>query len=306
MRILVIGLALLTAGVALYIAVTRATGRAIDSSMRGLSQVAHEVVDSVKLDTERTNARSPILWRGDTIGRLVAVGRIQYGPRPDRSTLLYRGLLTSHPPAYQPDSLAAIDSTDDARFAHELRLVPLHSLDTTRRHLGHLQFEATNEGIPVMATVAAPQSTSDSATISAIRDAYAQIERGLPSYRRVRHDIFGFSLEGGYLDAWFDGPHLEKLDARYYRETGRDQEAYYFVGDTLVFVFAADENYDRPLTGHVVHRDENRFHFHDQRLIRRTGAGAQDLASDVQQRARLLTACANAAPSDSAACTAPN
>jgi hypothetical protein len=81
MRILVIGLALLTAGVALYIAVTRATGRAIDSSMRGLSQVAHEVVDSVKLDTERTNARSPILWRGDTIGRLVAVGRIQYGPR---------------------------------------------------------------------------------------------------------------------------------------------------------------------------------------------------------------------------------
>src|SRR5580698_5094193 len=84
MRILVIGLALLAAGVALYIAVTRATGRAVDSSMRGLTQVAHEVIDSVKLDTERTNARSPILWRGDTIGRLIAVGRIQYGSRPDR------------------------------------------------------------------------------------------------------------------------------------------------------------------------------------------------------------------------------
>jgi hypothetical protein len=104
-------------------------------------------------DTERTNAWSPILWRGETIGRLVAVGRIQYGSRSDRSILLYRGLLTGHLPPYQPDSLAAIDSTDDARFVHELRLIPLHSLDTTRRHLGQLQFEATNEGIPVVATV---------------------------------------------------------------------------------------------------------------------------------------------------------
>jgi hypothetical protein len=161
-------------------------------------------------------------------------------------------------------------------------------------------------GLAVVAAAGLPQPTPDSAAISAIRDAYAQIERGLPSYRRVRHDIFGFSLEGGYLDAWFDGPHLKKLDARYYRETGRDSEAYYFVNDTLVFVFTADENYDRPLSGHVVHRDENRLYFHDQRVIRRTGAGAQDLASDVQQRARLLTACANAARSDSTACTAPN
>jgi hypothetical protein len=46
MRIFVIGLALLAAGVALYIAATRAMGRAIDSSMRGLWQVSHEVVDS--------------------------------------------------------------------------------------------------------------------------------------------------------------------------------------------------------------------------------------------------------------------
>ena len=153
MRILVIALAVLAVGVALYIAVSPAMGRALDTSMRGFSQVAHEVVDSVKLDTERTNARSPILWRGDTIGRLVGVSRIQYGSRSDRSILLYRALLTGHPPAYQPDSHAAIDSTDDARFAHELRLIPLHALDTTRRHLGPLQFEATNEGIPVVATV---------------------------------------------------------------------------------------------------------------------------------------------------------
>ncbi|HTD59596.1 MAG TPA: hypothetical protein VK679_03035 [Gemmatimonadaceae bacterium] len=153
MRILVIGLALLAVGVALYIAVTRAMGRALDGSMRGLSQVTHDVVDSVKLDSERVNTWSPILWRGDTIGKLVAVARVQYGSGTDRSILIYRGLLTGHPPAYQPDSLAAIDSTDDPRFAHELRLIPLHSLDTTRRHLGQLHFEATNEGIPVVATV---------------------------------------------------------------------------------------------------------------------------------------------------------
>lgn len=154
---------------------------------------------------------------------------------------------------------------------------------------------------------AAPrQPTPDSVAISAIRDAYARIERGLPSYRRVRHDIFDFSTEGGYLDAWFDGPHLKKLDATYYGEMGRSSEAFYFANDTLVFIYADVEHYDHPLSGHVIRRDEQRLYFHDQRLIRRTGADAQDRASDVLQTTRLLVRCANAVQSDSAACTAPN
>ena len=149
------------------------------------------------------------------------------------------------------------------------------------------------------------QPPPDSLAIASIRDAYARIERGLPAYRRVRHDLVDFSTEGGYLDAWFDGPHVKKLEAMYYGEMGRSSEAYYFTNDTLVFVYANTERYDRPLSGHVVGRDENRFYFHAQRLIRASN-GTATRASEVQRTAQLLVACASAAPSDTAACTAPN
>jgi len=160
------------------------------------------------------------------------------------------------------------------------------------------------------------QTVLDSQSIVAIRKAYTEIERSLRSYRRARHDLVGFSTEGGYVDAWFEGPHLRKLAATYYGEMGRGSEEYYFVDDSLVFVLAATEHYDRPLTGHVVGRDEDRFYFEAQRLIRwvdsthqqRNPAShdAEDRARDIQKTARVLSMCARATQSDTAACTAPN
>ena len=151
--------------------------------------------------------------------------------------------------------------------------------------------------------------------IAAIREAYGRIERQLSEYRHVRHDLQDFSLEGGYLDAWFDASHLQKLRAMYYGETYRGSESYYFVSDTLVFMLETTERYDEPMSGHVVRRDQNRFYFHDQQLIRwvdstralhsTTDAEARERSGDLLREARLLVACAKAPPADTAACTAP-
>jgi len=155
MRIVVIVIAVLAVGVALYVA----TVRAFDRSMHGLFKVAQTVTDSVKFREEYSDAWSPILWRGDTIGKLVTVAGVQYGSSAVRSMLIYRGLLTGRPPTVQPDSLVAIDSSDNARFAHELRLVPMNSVSGTRQWLGTLHFPSVNDGIRVVSASGAPGPT---------------------------------------------------------------------------------------------------------------------------------------------------
>jgi hypothetical protein len=173
----------------------------------------------------------------------------------------------------------------------------------------------TSLALAVMLFTGSVPPHEDTATIAAIRQAYGRIERSIPLYRRIRRDLVGFSNEGGYLDAWFDGPHLRKLEATSFHETGRATEAYYFDGDTLVFVLVVDRHYDRPLSGHVVGRDEERFYFHGTQLIRWIDAArklrdpashdAEERSEDIQRTARLLIKCADAVRSDSAGCTAP-
>jgi hypothetical protein len=154
---------------------------------------------------------------------------------------------------------------------------------------------------------------ADPPAIAAIRKAYAETERNLHAYRHVRHDLDGFSTEGGYVDAWFDGQSVKKLFAMYYGEMARGSQEFYFADDSLIFMFAADERYDRPLSGHVVGRDENRFYFQTHQLIRwvdstsqqheLTSHGTVDRADDILTTAQLLMACAKAAPGR--VCVAP-
>ena len=121
--------------------------RAAEATGRGLFHIASSVIVKEK----HLDAWSPIVLGRDTVGRLSAVARLEYGEKAHDSLLIYRGLLT-RPPTYPADSLAAIDSTDNLRFAHELRLIPLHATNL-RHRVGTLQFENTNIGIPVMAAL---------------------------------------------------------------------------------------------------------------------------------------------------------
>ena len=147
MRVVVVVTAVLVivAGIAMW-----SLSRWAEAMGRGLFQLASSVTRSTTLKEERLDAWSPIILGDDTVGKLIAVARLEYGEKPRDSVLIYRGLL-SRPPRYPADSLAAIDSTDDARFAHELRLIPLHATTPGGQRLGTLQFQNTNVGIPVMA-----------------------------------------------------------------------------------------------------------------------------------------------------------
>ncbi|HWN08337.1 MAG TPA: hypothetical protein VNO50_03540 [Pyrinomonadaceae bacterium] len=114
--------------------------------------------------------------------------------------------------------------------------------------------------------------------IQAIRQQYAAINKRVGRYKRVKKELSGFSLEGGDLTAYFDGPAIVKVVANHYGEGGRAFEEYYYSKGNLIFVYRKDFTYNRPLSGKVVKTIENRFYFHDDRLIRWIGETEKQVA----------------------------
>ena len=109
-----------------------------------------------------------------------------------------------------------------------------------------------------------PQTTRQ---IQSIRKQYLAINKRVGKYKKVKKELSGFSLEGGEMVAYFDGPTVVKVVATYYGETGKSLEEYYFANEKLIFVYFKESRYSRPLSGKVVHSHENRFYFAKDRLI---------------------------------------
>jgi hypothetical protein len=160
-------------------------------------------------------------------------------------------------------------------------------------------------GVPAAAQENVTASSGDPAVIARIRARFAAIERESPTYRQTSRDLRGYSLEGGQLEALFHGDELRKLTARFYGEMWRGREEYYFWADSLFFVYAVVEGYDRPLSGDVRVTAEHRYYFHDGRLIRRVftqrprdedaGPYAKgETASELLANAKMFRACAAA------------
>ena len=103
--------------------------------------------------------------------------------------------------------------------------------------------------------------------IQSIRKQYAAINKRVGRYKKVKKELSGFSLEGGQLVAYFDGAAIVKIVATHYGEGGRTLEEYYYSNEKLIFVFHKEYQYNRPLSGRVIHTYENRFYFANDRLI---------------------------------------
>jgi len=116
--------------------------------------------------------------------------------------------------------------------------------------------------------------------IESIRQHYANINQNVVRYRRVKKNLTGFSAEGGELFAYFHGPSVMKMVATFFGETGRHVEEYYFWNGQLMFVLSTDNRYDKPLSGKVVRKIENRFYFKDDKLIRWLDENGKEVASD--------------------------
>ncbi|MCM3900917.1 MAG: hypothetical protein ND866_04360 [Pyrinomonadaceae bacterium] len=108
--------------------------------------------------------------------------------------------------------------------------------------------------------------TEDS--IPSIRRRYTAINKSIRKYRKVKKELSGFSLEGGELIAYFNGPRIVKTTAAYFGESGRAMEEYYYWNEKLIFVFRRDYTYNEPMSGKVVTTKSNRFYFGSDRLIR--------------------------------------
>lgn len=78
----------------------------------------------------------------------------------------------------------------------------------------------------------------------------------------------GFSLEGGQLIAYLDGPAVVKLVVTHYGEMGRTSEEYYYSNGKLIFVFEKVSHYNKPMSGKVIRTVENRYYFDNDQMIR--------------------------------------
>jgi hypothetical protein len=142
-----------------------------------------------------------------------------------------------------------------------------------------------------VATSVQAVASSVEETVKTIRARYSEIERGLKDCRQVKRDLPDESAEGGELTAWFKGPSLQKLSARFFGESGKALEEYYFLGDQLVFVLRVESRYTKPMSGVVKTKTEERFYFADAKLIRWLGDGNKPvpLGPESDKRERELS-----------------
>lgn len=167
-----------------------------------------------------------------------------------------------------------------------------------------------------MGQQAVTATSGSPATIARIRAEFAAIEREAPAYRQTKHDVHGFSLEGGELTGFYRGRELRKLHARLFGEMWRGTEEYYFAGGRLIFIHVVHERYDEPMSGRVQWTIAHRFYLDGGRLIRRIrtvrpAPGSDDLSMFdpdprlLLRKAELFAACAAAAGRNPPECTAP-
>lgn len=139
----------------------------------------------------------------------------------------------------------------------------------------------------VLTNIAGPLSVAASPQekdpIASIRQHYAEINRSLAKYKKVKKELSGFSAEGGQMVAYFDGPSIMKIVATFYGEMGKTSEEYYYWDNKLIFVLRTDYRYNRPLTGKVVHTAVDRFYFSDDKLIRWIDENGKQAASDTSE-----------------------
>ena len=133
-----------------------------------------------------------------------------------------------------------------------------------------------------LSIAASPQAEDPTASI---RRHYAEINRSVAKYKKVKKELWGFSAEGGLMVAYFYGRGIFKIAATFYGETGRASEEYYYWDDKLIFVLRTDHTYSKPLSGKIVRTRTSRFYFSDDKLIRWIDEDGKQVASDKSEYA---------------------
>jgi len=120
--------------------------------------------------------------------------------------------------------------------------------------------------------------------ISKIRHEYKSIREALPTLAVESIELNDYSAEGGVGTAYRDATgHIRFILAKFYGESGKVFDEYYFKGGRLFFVYSERHKYNVPF--YVTPEDakelgvepfdpkktgilENRYYFHEMKLIR--------------------------------------
>jgi len=140
----------------------------------------------------------------------------------------------------------------------------------------------------LMMSVALIQAADSSVEekVKVIRGRYAEIEASLKNCRQVKRDLPGESTEGGELTAYLKDSSVRKLSAKFFGESGKALEEYYFWENQLFFVLRVDSAYTKPMSGVVKNKTEERFYFASGKLIQWLDADKKPRSLDAESQKR--------------------
>lgn len=109
---------------------------------------------------------------------------------------------------------------------------------------------------------------------------FAAVQKVLPKSEVRKLPLDGRSTEGGELIGYFKNNSPQKIVARYWGESGRSSEEYYFWKGQLFFVLRNDWDYEKPLVGNNSNpgkefRRQERFYFTNGKLTKWIGEGGK-------------------------------
>ncbi len=127
-------------------------------------------------------------------------------------------------------------------------------------------------------------SASNDSIIKSIRAKYVKINASVPQCRRVVKDIWGESLEGAEMDAFYQGQELQLVIVHHFGEMYQTFTEYYYEQGKAFFVYQRSFQYNRPMYWDSItakanqdtvvfnfyksRLEENRYYFNNGKLIR--------------------------------------
>jgi Zn-finger nucleic acid-binding protein len=104
--------------------------------------------------------------------------------------------------------------------------------------------------------------------IKTITEQYNLINKNTGSYKTTEKNLDCEECpEGAGMDIWLDKNDLKKIIARYFGETGKKEEEYYFKTDSLFFVSVKNFRYQSRMNPENAIIYESHFYFHNNKLI---------------------------------------
>lgn len=115
------------------------------------------------------------------------------------------------------------------------------------------------------------QSIDENKIILSIRKEFTTINAGEKKYKVQESEVEGLSAEGASIKKYYEGEVLKKAILKLFGSTGKTVWEYYFAGGKLIFCYEKTDTYEKHANegaSKVVSTVEDRYYFHDHKLIR--------------------------------------